>query len=578
MKFKLIGEPREDIISTTLSNRKIENLELFLNPEAAEESDPNKFKNSEEGRDLLLKHMAKGSSIVILVDADADGYTSASIMWGYIKDIDENAKLDYIVHEQKAHGLTDKVMEEISLLETKPNLIIIPDSGSNERENIKKLAEKDIDVLVIDHHHVEPHEVPEQGVIINNQLCENTNDNFVGAGVVYKFIQGIDEAYGYEFSQNYLDLVSIGQVGDSSDISNPEIRKLVFQGLGRINNKFVKTALGQAVGLKKIIPKDLSFGIIPIVNAVTRVGTLEERQILFEALVGIGFDRKFIVKKKKKNKDTGKFDTFEVEQSLFTYVYEESTKIKARQNNIVKKLIPEIEENIKDDKGVLVAFNPNRDYPGLSGLIANKFVSKYDKPSLLLTLNDGRFTGSGRGHEATLPDFRKWCEDSNLVEFAQGHDNAFGIAIKAENIEKFLDYCKKLQKQDSVYEVDVITSKPSTKDCFEVDKYRELFGGKVSEPLIGFEKLSVPKKFISTRGSVLNIYSWGVGMVQFGHNPKLYEAILNYPGDNVTLNVLGTYSMNDWGGKLSPQVIIKDIYLIDEEIIEEEINEETIIF
>lgn len=571
MKIIQKGIYTGDILETALNNRNIADLELFLNPENAPESDPLKFKRANEGRKLLLHHLKNRHPIVIVVDADADGYTSSAIMYQYIMDLYPESEIYYIVHDGKAHGLTDNVMKEIEEIE--PKLVITPDGASNDVEKIEELENKGINVLVIDHHHVS--KFTDKGVIVNNQLCEHTNKNLVGAGVVYKFLQGIDVELGTNHVEKYLDLVAVGQIGDSSDIADPEIRKLVLKGIDNLQNKFLKVAMSQDVGLvKELSPKDFSFSVIPLINAVTRVGTIEEREILFEALAGIGDNRIFTVEKKKKNKNTGKFDNVLIDFNLFEYAYDICTKAKNRQAAIVKKLVPIIEESIINDSGILIAFTGDNEYPGVTGLVANKLAAKYDKPVILLNEKEETYTGSGRGHEKTIKDFRQWCEDSKLVEFAQGHDNAFGISIRKENLEAFKEYTKTVQKREVIYEVDIITNKPSKEDCEIVDKNSRLFGGSVSEPLIGIIGLSVPKRFISAKGSLLNIFSWGVTCVQFSHSPEFYEELMNYPEENVRLNMVGHYGMNNWNGRKTPQFIIKDIEIV----YVDEINEDNIIF
>lgn len=572
MKLIQKGVKNGSIIDTTLSNRNIPNLELFLNPEDAEESCFKEFRNCIEGKNLLVNHLQSRNTIVILVDSDADGYTSAAMLYDYLNSLNKGVYLNYIVHDGKAHGLTKEVMEEI--FEIEPNLVICPDSSSNDVEQIELLENKGIKVLVLDHHHVD--NFTDKGTIINNQLCDSTNKNFVGAGVVYKFLQSVDEHFGINNAENYLDLVAIGQIGDSSDISNPEIRKLVLRGINNVKNNFLKVALGEIIGFKKVAPKDMSFSVIPLINAVTRVGTIEERELLFEAMANICPNRIFPVVKKKKNKDTGKFDNLNFDFSLYEYAYDICTKVKNRQNTMIKKLIPLVQESIVDDSGVIIGISPSDEYSGVTGLVANKLVSKYDKPVLLLIKRENSYIGSGRGHEKTIEDFRQWCEDSNLVVFAQGHPSAFGIEISIENFEAFKKYTKSIEKQEIVYEVDILTSKPSPEDCFTVYNNSHLFGGMVSEPLIGLSKISVPKRFISRKGNMLTIYSWGVSLVQFGASEKFLEQIEDIADENIIFDIVGTYSMNEWGGQKKPQLIIKDIELAED--IEEEVNEENIIF
>jgi single-stranded-DNA-specific exonuclease len=576
MKILQKGEMAGDIISTTLQNRNIDNIELFLQPDNSMDSDPKLFTKAGLGHERLMFHIKNKSTIVILVDADADGYTSSAIMYQYILDVDHDAYVNYVVHENKAHGLTEKAISEI--LSFEPNLVIIPDAGSNDIEQLESLSEKQIETLVIDHHVVTEFTEDRNVIVINNQLCDNTNGQLVGAGVVYKFLQGLDIMNNTNYVEKYKDLVAVGQIGDSSDIADIEIRNLVLTGLEKINNKFLKEAISQKVGLfTQLAPKDLSFSAIPLINSVTRVGTLEEREILFEALAGIGSDRKFNVVKRKKNKETGKFEQVPFEFNLYQYAVDVCSSVKARQDNAVKKMVASIEQNIVDDTGIIIAYSDNNENPGLSGLVANKLVSKYDKPALLLNEQETTFTGSGRGKENVIADFRKWCEDSGLVEFAQGHDNAFGICISKENMNLFKEYTRKIEKQEVIYEVDILARKPNTKDCELVYKNKSLFGGSVSEPFIGIENMNVPKRFITIKGNMLQIYSWGMKLVQFAASRSLLEKIELSDSEELFFNIVGYYSMNNWNNRLTPQLIIKDIELIDNKI-EEEVTVENIIF
>ena len=99
---------------------------------------------------MLLKHLENDDEILILVDADADGYTSAAIIWLYIKEVFPNSKLSFIVHEHKQHGLNDKV--EWIASQIKYKLVIVPDASSFDVEEHRKLHELGIDCVILDHH------------------------------------------------------------------------------------------------------------------------------------------------------------------------------------------------------------------------------------------------------------------------------------------------------------------------------------------------------------------------------------------------------------------------------------------
>ena len=89
---------------------------------------------------------------------------------------------------------------------------------------------------------------------------------------------------------------------------------MVFQGIADIKNRFIKEALKEK-DVYFPVPKDLSFSVIPMINAIIRVGTLEDKTLLFRALNDIDPEI-FEVQKKKKNKQTGKFDKIMVKFNL----------------------------------------------------------------------------------------------------------------------------------------------------------------------------------------------------------------------------------------------------------------------
>jgi single-stranded-DNA-specific exonuclease len=532
-----------------------------------------KLINVEEGMQLLLDELDKGSKTGLVVDADMDGYASASIMYQYIHIIRGDADVTPFFHEGKAHGLTEHIMNQIRKSNIK--FLIIPDAGSNDVEKIEELENIGIKVLVIDHHEVD--KFTDKGIIINNQLCEHTNSHLVGAGMVYKFLQFVDRQGINELDQ-FLDLVAAGQIGDTSDISDPEIRNLVTKGLDNINNKFFKQVIGEPQLGRKIAPKDLSFGIIPLINAVVRVGTDEECRLIFDAMNNIGDDRIFSVVKKKKNPVTKKFDQVHFDFTLYQQAADVAAKCKARQAALVKKLVAVLEDTVDNNYGVAIGkVPPEIDPQGVIGLVANKLVGRYDKPCLLLNEKEkGMWTGSGRGHEKTMPDFRAWCEGTGIVEFAQGHANAFGIGVTADNLNSLYSAASKVEKLDIVYEVDLLINKPESKHALMIDKHQRLFGGAVKEPFVGIVNLKVPKMYMSMKGSTLNIFSYGMNLVQFGANPNFYVEIFNYPEDLVPLTIVGYYGINDWGGVRKAQFIIKDIEIDVPKI--EEITTENIVF
>ena len=585
MNIKQIGEYNGNIVDTILKNRGIENRSLFLSPTDQDDTSALKFKNIDMGIEMFLAHIITSSKIGLVVDADADGITSSSIMYQYIKKIKEDTEVIPFFHNAKAHGLTEEIMEKISN-EPEIDLVIIPDAGSNDLENIKILIGMDIDVLIIDHHEVEKE--TEFGILINNQLEGNidTNRNLVGAGMVLRFCEAVDSKLNYPKSDNFYDLAAIGQIGDGSDISQNEVRNMVFNGLNQIRNPFVKVVLEDMFGsLENLAPINLSFSIIPLINSIVRVGTLEEKEHLFNAINGNYSEEPIWVVKRKKNKETGKFDKIDVAQSYPEYVYDICKKVKGRQKSMTDKMLKIIDEDIDNSTGIIISVLDTLEYAPITGLIANKIVSKYQKPTLILQKKETEdgilYVGSGRGNTKVLKSLKDWCNNTDLVDFAQGHANAFGIQIQEKNFKEFKELTKDVEYEEFVYEVDaLIENKPDAGLILDIVDNIHLFGGKVNEPLIAFTNIKVNKSFIRQRGSMLKFFDNGVEFVMFGAPDGLFEDLTHNFDQYIEIDVVGRASKNSWGFKETPQLILEDCERSQSPTIDddEEITIDTIVF
>ena len=377
-----------------------------------------------KGVDLLLKHIKKDSKIALPVDADLDGYTSASVFVKTMKEI--NVNVDALIDEGKTHGLTDNIMNDII---GNYDLVIIPDAGSNDIEQHKKLLDNGIDFIVLDHHEVKEEVVDklntsENGIVINNQLL-HMNKNYTGVGMVYIFLKYVNFLENLDLDiDKHLDLVALGQIGDVSNVADKEIRYYVTKGLNNVNNLFIKATM-ERKGLKEMTGRDASFSIISMVNAVTRVGTIEEKYELFNAIVSDSTETT-TVEVRKKNKSTGKFDKIPTEMTIHDIIVKKCESIKTKQDKIVKEAMKKV-EYIHDNNVVIGLLD--EDVPSsVTGLIAMKVSDKHRKPVMIGKKYDTYIAGSGRAPDGL--DFKGILTSSGLFTYVAGHKSAFGWRIE----------------------------------------------------------------------------------------------------------------------------------------------------
>ena len=116
------------------------------------------------------------------MDCDADGFTSAAIIINYLYTLDESIKnrIYYILHAGKQHGLEDTIDQIPDDV-----LVILPDSSTNDVEQMRQLLDKGCRIVCMDHHEADNYLEDENNlVIINNQISDYPNKHMSAAGVV----------------------------------------------------------------------------------------------------------------------------------------------------------------------------------------------------------------------------------------------------------------------------------------------------------------------------------------------------------------------------------------------------------
>ena len=528
---------------------------------------------------MLIKHIAAGHKILIQIDSDCDGYTSAALLINYLNCLFPafvQNNIIYRFHSGKEHGI---ILETIP---TDVSLVIAPDSSSNDYEVHKQLAERQVDVLVIDHHEAE--RVSEFACIINNQLCDYPTKSLSGVGMVYKFCQYIDEIMNVDYSDYFLDLVSLGMTADMMDLRDYETKHLIHRGLTDIRNPFFKGMVDKnAYSLgSDLTPMGIAFYVAPYVNATIRMGTPEEKQIMFEAMLDFKAYREIPSTKRgcKGQKEQV------VEQAVRNCVNIKNRQTKARDSGveIIENLIKT--NNLLDNK-VLIVQVPAAAHieKNLTGLIANQLMARYQRPVLLLNETiyeeevfdaNGKFLfsfeekcweGSARGYDkSSLTDFRQFCLHSGIVMYAEGHANAFGFGIRDKAMKEFINYCNiylAYTTFEPCYHVDFIFSADNFNgvDIIEIAELKSLWGQGIDEPYIALENVKVTANSITLmspdKNPTLKItLPNGTTLIKFKSSQEEFESLKT--DGLITINIVGRCERNVWNGRVNPQIILED--------------------
>ena len=576
MNFQLKAPriPHMSVVEQVFVNRGIPANEVthYLNTSVADVIDPAVITNIEAGAKMLVSHIAQGSKVLVQIDSDCDGFTSAAVLINYLNCLFPGFvqnNVFYRPHTNKAHGI---------IPETVPSdvkLVIAPDSSSNEFEIHKLLQERGVDVLVIDHHNTTHYS--EHACVINNQMDDYPTKSLSGVGMVYKFCSYLDSLLHVDYADQYLDLVALGILADVMDLRDFETRYLVDTGLANVRNPFLRGMVAkQDFQLKgKLTPHGVSFYIAPGVNAITRVGTVEEKLMLFESMLEF---RAYEQIPSTKRGCKGQTET-RVEQAC-----RNCTNIRNRQNKardasleIIERIIEE--KNLLENQVLAVKLEgKNESNRNITGLIANQIMGRYQRPVLILnrTVHDEdpdnvyvTWDGSGRNANGTdLTNFQEFLQESGYFEFAEGHDNAFGVSIRDEHFAPFIEYAnEKLKDVDfsPKYTPDVIyfANMVHGSEILKLADLGHIWGQGVEEPIVVITDIKVDKNNLNLFGSTLKIAlpsDEGISLVKFRSSNEEYESLYSELGC-VTINVVGKCSRNSgWDDK--PQIIIDDYEIV----------------
>lgn len=370
--------------------------------------------------------------VILVVDSDADGYTSSAIMYRLMKML--NVDVEYIIHEKRQHGLSKDIMAKLSQHDGEyfgDKLIIIPDAGSseNDKQEIEFLLKLGHRVLCVDHHTLCYELENEMFCMVNNSV-DDINRNYTGASLCLALYACFISEGLIDAKANHrpaLQLGMIGSLADMADTHDKEIRGIINSGLDSDNFNFL-THFEMKNNIEKRTCNTLTFsGIIPMINSIIRSEDMEVQDQLMKCLV----------------------DDF-LPSDFYYDVIKKGQSIKRKLDNIVKKRFEEIEV---DDNSIIIAVKGVEGQSSIGGVLANKLQSTYNKLAFVYTeLDNGTFAGSCRGNTKVLSNFKEEALKCPVTIDAIGHSGAFGLTVS--DINKFVDYFNNLEDtSEAIFEV-----------------------------------------------------------------------------------------------------------------------------
>ncbi|MFO5494993.1 MAG: single-stranded-DNA-specific exonuclease RecJ [Cuspidothrix sp.] len=413
-----------------------EKLAAFINYQTYQPADA--FAFGEEinlAVERLIKAGKIGEKIAIWGDFDADGITSTAVLWdGLGEFFPQHRQLSYYIPNRltESHGLNKPGIDNLAAEGCK--LIVTCDTGSTNITEIIYAQSLGIDIIVTDHHTLPPERPPVVAIINPRYLPkEHPLYHLSGVAVAYKLVEALyislPDIPEHPLT-NLLDLVAVGLIADLVQLSG-DCRYLAQLGIQQLHTDFKKLPTARRrPGVGKLLelcqksgdrPTDISFGLGPRINAVSRIHG--DASFCVELLT---------------SRDMQRCQQLAEETELA------NSRRKSLQKDVQNQVNKKLSQLDLSTTSVIVLEDPQWAV-GVLGLVAGQIAQETGRPTILLSTevkeNGTDYSPSlARGSARSINSvdlYQLVQEQAHLLHRFGGHPFAAGLSLLVENIPLF---------------------------------------------------------------------------------------------------------------------------------------------
>ena len=435
-------------LAKTLINRNITLREYDKLNKAPEEylENPKCLPNAEKVAAHILKLVKEKYEFNIFSDYDVDGLTSGFIMMDYLKSLNATVKLHY-PERKDGYGISLDFCTDVVKRQKNTGIkqaVITTDNGITANKEMVFLKANKIEAIITDHH--EPlKNIP--NVLYCDPYADPNGYGFhlAGVAVAWKICSLINELSNNAGKNpyEYLPYVATGTVADVMPMTLENIA-LIKMGLKIINKDRPEpfNTIMELNNIKNLTAKDLGWTVGPLLNAASRMGDVWSAGKLFVT-----------DPTNRNNKDT----EIESMNSMVVNLMALNIERKKKTDSITKKAM---KQDYSSDH--IIIFNSDNGEEGISGIVANKLMEKYNKPALVYSGSDKEIISASARSPYGMDIFNLLDNEveKNHIKSYGGHIEAFGVKLIHDKINDFhKDMNKKIEKALNTGEIKI--SEPS---------------------------------------------------------------------------------------------------------------------
>lgn len=397
----------------------------FLTPQLRDLLPPEQLPGAPAAADRIVEAVRARQRIVLYGDYDVDGTTGVAILLHVLRRAEAQVSF-YVPHRvEEGYGLNRDAVER--LVAEGAQLIVTIDCGICATEVAGILHEKQVPLIVTDHHLPGSELPPAEALVHPTVGGEYANPHLCGAGVAFKLAWIIAQRLsGTErvtpaWRKLLVDLLPLAALGTIADVvplvgENRIIARHGLAGLPQTPWPGVR-ALIESAGLEgaRISGYDVGFKLAPRLNAAGRMG---HARLAVELLTDA---------------------TEERAREIALYLEEHNRKRQTTERRITREAAEIIDrDGLAGDarRGIVLA---GRDWHvGVIGIVAARLVDRYHRPVVIIALNGEQGQGSAR----SIPHFDLFAALDSCREHllgCGGHAQAAGLRIALDQVDAFTE-------------------------------------------------------------------------------------------------------------------------------------------
>lgn len=528
-------------------------INQFLNPRLEDLTDPFLIRDMDRAIDRLVVAREKRELIRIFGDYDVDGTTGAALLswvfreFGLVYDVRQPDRV------KDGYGLNPAAATQAGV--DGAAILLTVDCGITSFDASEKAAEAGVDLIVVDHHQVDPvRGIPKALAVLNPQRadCLSGLKQLCGCGLAFYLALALRKR-GRELGwwkegavpnlKRHLDLVVMATAADMVPLTgdNHILVRHGMEVLKQSQKQGVRALLLAAgMGARDLSPGHLGFVLGPRINASGRMGSASTALELLST------------------EDPLRATVLARELELMNQERAET------QNRIWDEVKARVEEGIAAGKfkhGIVVA--DRAWHEGVVGIVASRVTETFRRPAAVIALREDFGKGSVRSYAGkdVLDAIR--TSGHHLLGFG-GHKYAAGLSVAHENVAAFadaFDAALGAMEEDASakplwIEGDCLISDLSVKTLTEIERMGP-FGPGNPEPVFSLRAQVRSHRVLKDRHLKLQLGfdRTSIEAIWFNaidHEPSLLESV----GKDTLW--AGVPELNRFRGKVTPSFRVRD--------------------